>query len=197
VFHAVDDSFGEKVLVVKRKSAKIKSRRKKTVVPDKGLYTLEVCLVGGPVADEFLEKNPVVSRTIEIRADQTLAELHMAIFKAFDRAEQHMYEFQVGGKGPQDPTAQCYVVPMAMKDTFGGSKPAGDVTRTRLGSIGLQVDDAFGYWFDFGDDWWHQINVVDIQTDVPKGTYPRVTKRVGESPPQHDDWDEDEDKDVD
>jgi hypothetical protein len=72
VFHAVDDSFGEKVLVVKRKSAKIKSSRKKTVVPDNGLYTLEVCLVGGPVADEFLEKNPVVSRTIEIRADQTL-----------------------------------------------------------------------------------------------------------------------------
>src|SRR5713226_9374396 len=106
-----------------------------------------------------LPSNPVVSRTIEIWADQTLADLQMAIFKAFDRAEQHMYEFQVGGKGPQDPQAQCYVLPMAMKDTFGGSKPAGDVTRTRLGSLGFKVDDAFGYWFDFGDDWWHQIKI--------------------------------------
>jgi pRiA4b ORF-3-like protein len=60
-----------------------------------------------------------------------------------------------------------------------------------------KIGAAFGYWFDFGDDWWHQINVVDFQTEVPKGTYPRVTKRVGESPPQHDDWDEDEDEDMD
>jgi hypothetical protein len=139
VFNAVDDSFGEKVLVVKRKSAKTTSSRKKTVVQDKGLYTLEVCLVGGPVADAFLAKNPVVCRTIEIRADQTLADLHMAIFQAFDRDEQHMYEFQVGGEGPQDPKAQCYVLPMAMKDTFGGSKPVGDVTRTRLGSLGYPL----------------------------------------------------------
>jgi len=182
---------------MKRTSAKTKSSRQKTAVQDRGLYTLEVFLVGGPVTDEFLAKNPVVSRTIKIRADQTLAELHAAIFKAFGRDEQHMYEFQVGGKGPQDPKAHCYVLPMAMKDTFGGSKPVGDVTRTRLGSIGLKIGDAFGYWFDFGDDWWHQINVVDFQTEVPKGTYPRVTKRVGESPPQHDDWDEDEAEDMD
>lgn len=151
------------------------------------MYTLEVYLVGGPIAGAFLAQHPVISRTIEIRANQTLAELHAAIFKAFNREDQHLYEFQVGGKGPQDPNAQCYVMPIAMKDTFGGSKPAGDVTRTSIGSIGLKVDDAFGYWFDFGDDWWHQINVLDIKLDVPKGTYPRVTKRVGASPPQHND----------
>jgi hypothetical protein len=179
---------------MKRTSAQTKKSRKKTAVQDKGLYTLEVCLIGGPITDEFVEQNPVVSRTIAIRADQTFAELHVAIFHAFDREEQHMYEFQVGGKGPQDPKARCYVLPIAMKDTYGRSKPAGDVTRTAIGSIGLHVGDAFGYWFDFGDDWWHQINVVDIRTDVPEGTYPRVTKRVGESPPQYEDWDEDGDE---
>ena len=84
---------------------------------------------------------------------------------------------------------------MAMKETFGGTTPAGDVTQTRLGAIGLNGDDAFGYWFDFGDDWWHQINVVAIQPEAPAGTYPRVTKRVGASPPQYDDWDEEEDED--
>jgi len=45
---AVDDSFGEKVLVMKRTSAKTKSSRQKTAVQDRGLYTVEVCLVGGP-----------------------------------------------------------------------------------------------------------------------------------------------------
>ena len=177
----------------KRQSAKAKRGRQTIAAQDKRLYTLEVFLTGGPLADAFVEQNPVVSRTIDIRGDQTLAELHVAIFRAFDREEQHMYEFQVGGRGPQDPHANCYVLPIAMQDAYGGSKPAGDVTRTQVGSIGLKVDDAFGYWFDFGDDWWHQINVIDIQPEAPTGAYPRVVKRVGASPPQHDDWDGEED----
>jgi len=55
------------------------------------------------------------------------------------------------------------------------------------------VDDAFGYWFDFGDDWWHQINVAAVRVETPEGEYPRVTKRVGRSPPQYPDLDEEED----
>lgn len=50
--------------------------------------------------------------------------------------------------------------------------------------------DAFGYWFDFGDDWWHQINVVAIDEAAPGGKFRRVIKRLGESPPQCVDWDE-------
>jgi hypothetical protein len=56
----------------------------------------------------------------------------------------------------------------------------------------LQVDEAFGYWFDFGDDWWHQINVVAIDEEVAGGPYPRITKRTGASPPQYPDFDEEE-----
>ena len=44
---------------------------------------------------------------------------------------------------------------------------------------------AFGYWFDFGDDWFHQINLVRIEQAVPTVAYPRVIKRVGMSPPQY------------
>jgi len=49
------------------------------------LYTIEVFLMGGPVANEFAGK--VISRKIQIRSDQTLHDLHLAIFKAYDRWE--------------------------------------------------------------------------------------------------------------
>ena len=49
---------------------------------------------------------------------------------------------------------------------------------------------AFGYWFDFGDDWWHQINVEAIEEEVPGVMLPRVMKRVGKSPPQYAEEDE-------
>ncbi|MCX5677188.1 MAG: hypothetical protein NTX87_19550 [Planctomycetota bacterium] len=54
------------------------------------------------------------------------------------------------------------------------------------------MGDAFGYWFDFGDDWWHQINVVAIADEALRGKYPKVTKRVGASPPQYVDLDREE-----
>ena len=44
---------------------------------------------------------------------------------------------------------------------------------------------AFGYWFDFVDDWYHQVQVDRIEQAIPTVTYPRVIKRVGKSPPQY------------
>jgi hypothetical protein len=70
--------------------------------------------------------------------------------------------------------------------------PAGQVDETTIESLGLKVGDAFGYWFDFGDDWWHQINVEGIDDKVPKGKYPKLTKQVGKSPPQYPEEDEDD-----
>ncbi|MCX5685462.1 MAG: hypothetical protein NT049_17535 [Planctomycetota bacterium] len=141
-------------------------RRRRTgtwVLKDDRLFTLDVFIINGPMAKKFVEKNKVVSRTIQMRGDQTLEDLHYAVFDVFKRFDQHMYEFQFGGKGPMDPKARRYVLPGAFENPMPGApKPAGDVALTTIGSLGLKVDDAFGYWFDFGDDWWHQINVVAI-----------------------------------
>ena len=161
---------------------------------DERLFTLEVSLIQGFLTDEFVDENPVVGRTIEIRGDQTLQELHRAIFRAYDREEEHMYEFQVGGEGPMDPDATRYVLPMAISGPFADETEgvAGCVGETPVGSIGLEVDDTFLYWFDFGDSWWHRIDVASIEQEAPPGDYPKVTDRVGESPPQYANWDDEE-----
>jgi hypothetical protein len=154
------------------------------------LYTVEVFLLSGPITEKFAKKNPVVSRTIQIRGDQTLADLHHAIFDAYGRWEEHMYEFQFG-KGPMDPKARRYVLPNALEIQKGQpNPPIGHVDETTIESLALKVGDRFGYWFDFGDDWWHQINVEAIEDKVPRGKFPKVTKREGKSPPQYADEDE-------
>ena len=70
--------------------------------------------------------------------------------------------------------------------------PDGDVARTSIESLGLKPKQVFGYRFDFGDNWLHQINVVAIEARGTPGEYPKVTKCVGESPPQYVDWDDKE-----
>ena len=153
------------------------------------LYTLDVFLIGGPVSEKFAKKNSVVSRSIQIRGDQTLADLHDAIFDAFGRWEEHMYEFQFG-KGPMDPEAKRYVLPGAFEiQKDEDNPPAGRVDQARIDSLGLEVGQSFGYWFEFGDDWWHQINVEGIDEMAPRGKFPKVTERVGKSPPQYDEED--------
>ena len=44
---------------------------------------------------------------------------------------------------------------------------------------------TFGYWFDFGDDWYHQVQLDRIDQAIPTVPYPRVISRIGKSPPQY------------
>jgi hypothetical protein len=158
------------------------------------IYTLEVRLTSGLATEEFAKANPVVSRTIEMRGDQTLRTLHNAIFRAFDRFDEHMYEFQMSkrpmGKGarygiPDDEPLFALLAPV---------QQAGDAGKTSLDSLALKPKQQFWYWFDFGDDWWHCITVKAIEEKTPEGKYPRVTERVGASPPQYVDWDEEDEE---
>lgn len=142
------------------------------------LYVLSVFLMSGPISEKFANKR--ISRAIEIRGDQTLAQLHDAIFKAYDRWDQHLYEFQFG-KRPFDPDGLNYRVP----DEPPEEKAPGDARTTKLDDLGLKPERVFGYWFDFGDDWYHQVQVERIEQAIPTVTYPRVIRRVGKSPPQY------------
>ena len=137
-------------------------------------------------------QNPIVSRTIKIRGSQTLEHLHTAIFDAFDREDEHLYEFEFS-TGPRDANPVKFVHPFMFDDPMTSHmRYAGDVTRTKIGSLELEVGQTFNYIFDYGDGWWHQIKVLATDEEATKGRYPKVTERVGESPPQYGYCDEDE-----
>jgi hypothetical protein len=142
------------------------------------LYVLLVFLQSGPVSKKFTSKE--ISRVIEIRGDQTLEQLHEAIFHAYDRWEQHLFEFQFG-KRPFDPDGPNY----GIAEGKPKKKGPGDARTTRMDDLGLKPESVFGYWFDFGDDWYHQVQVERIEQAIPTVTYPRVIKRIGKSPPQY------------
>ena len=146
--------------------------------PPMSLYVVSVFLLSGPTSKKFANKE--ISRVIEIRGDQTLEELHHAIFKAYDRWDEHLYEFQFG-KRPFDPDGPNYGVPGPRQRKKGD----GDARTTKLDDLDLNPGRVFGYWFDFGDDWYHQVQVDRIEQAIPTVTYPRVIRRVGKSPPQY------------
>lgn len=146
--------------------------------PPANLYVLSVFLMSGPISEKAVGK--MVLRVLEIRGDQTLAQLHDAIFQGFDRDEQHLYEFHLG-KRPFDPAGPNYGIP----EGAAGEKEPRDARTTKLDDLGLKAGRAFGYLFDFGDEWYHQVQVDRIEKAIPTVPYPRLLKRVGKSPPQY------------
>lgn len=155
----------------------------RTAQPPANLYVVSVFLMSGPITEKFGDKE--VSRVIEIRGDQTLEQLHFAIFKAFDREEEHLYEFQFG-KRPYNSAGPNYGIPPESKSNNNKKKKGwGDAETIKLDDLELKPKRAFGYLFDFGDDWIHQVQVERVEQAIPTVTYPRVIKRVGQSPPQY------------
>jgi hypothetical protein len=150
--------------------------------PPAKLYVFKVFLTSGPVGAKYASKE--ISRVIEIRGDQTLEQLHKAIFQAYNREQEHLYEFQFG-KRPYDPRGPNYGLPQS--GGAKGKKKGGYATTTTLDELKLTPERVFGYWFDFGDDWFHQIQLERIEQAIPTVTYPRITRRVGQSPPQYPD----------
>jgi hypothetical protein len=146
-----------------------------TSAPAANVYVLAVYLTDGPIGGRFANKE--ISRTIEIRGDQTLDDLHEAIFEAYDRDDEHLYEFQFG-KRPHDRKGPSYGIT---------GEEEGDARAATLDALELKPNRVFGYWFDFGDDWYHQVRVERIEPAVAHVRYPRVVKRVGKSPPQYSD----------
>jgi len=125
-----------------------------------------------------LRDRPNIWRIIEIKENQMLSSLHKAIFNAFDRFEEHPYSFFMSNK-PYDKENE-YTSPGL--DTHGTSRLA---TRIRIDSLALHPGQKFLYLFDYGDEWWHEVELIGVSEKVPRGSYPRVVERQGESPPQY------------
>jgi len=154
------------------------------------IYRLKVSLaVGGPWAGEG-----AVWRTIEMRGNQTLDQLHKAIFKAFDRFDEHLYSFYMT-KNRRDPM-QEYASPYLFEDDdFLLNDRPHSARGAKLDKLELAPRRKFYYTFDYGDDWEHVVEVLSIKDEEPVGRYPRISERHGESPEQYPELDEDEEED--
>jgi hypothetical protein len=126
-----------------------------------------------------------VVRTIAIRDDQTLEQLHEALRLAFGWADSHLYSFWLSGKFWDD--AGEYTVPYELEKT---GKPAASA-RVPIGELGLRKGKTIAYVFDFGDEWRLLLKVID-RWRAGDESYPMLVEAEGVPPPQYPELDEDE-----
>jgi tetratricopeptide (TPR) repeat protein len=125
-----------------------------------------------------LRDRPDIWRIIDIKGNQMLSSLHKAIFKAFDRFEEHHYSFFLSNK-PYDRGGE-YASP-----NIGADGTVKLASRIRIDSVELYGGRKFLYLFDYGDEWWHDVELVSVTERVTRARYPRVVKKQGKSPRQY------------
>jgi hypothetical protein len=132
-------------------------------------------------------------RRIEVRSDQTLDDLHEAIFRAFDREEEHLYSFFFAPPGARGAARHRDAVEYTHRSAADACDGVGgyDAADATIASLALRRGRKFEYLFDYGDSWWHTITVEQVNGPVQPGRYPRIIETHGQSPPQYPDFDED------
>jgi hypothetical protein len=103
---------------------------------------------------ELLEVRPPIWRAFLIEKAATFADLHQAIQDACGWRNCHMYAFREREKGP--------VMAGISDDTFGAADP--DAKKVKVGSFLSKPGQSCSYQYDFGDDWWHEVTLVEIVT---------------------------------
>lgn len=144
--------------------------------------------------------HPDIWRRIAIREDQTLIDLHDAIFDAFEREEEHLFSFYLPQKKPRE---KDRISPSALRTAIEYACPyvleyplfkdvANELTKSaeaKIKDLNLQRGSILYYLFDFGDEWWHHITVEAVDQPAERGKYPRIIEKHGQSPPQYPDDD--------
>ena len=143
----------------------------------------EAVLPGPPPFRADADGPPVV-RTIAVREDQTLEQLHEALRLAFDWADAHLYAFWTDGKFWSPDEDAGYWAPFELEE---GRKSA----RLPVRELGLRKGRRIAYLFDFGDEWRLTLRLADTW-DAGDESYPMLVDAQGVPPPQYEPLDEDE-----
>lgn len=114
---------------------------------------------------------PPIWRRLQVVGGVTLAELHGIIQVAMGWTDSHLHAFDVAGISYGEPSP----------DPWNDMQ---DERRVRLSQLQLAAGSRFGYSYDFGDDWHHDLLVEQIGAPESGVAYPRCVGGRRACPPE-------------
>jgi hypothetical protein len=117
---------------------------------------------------------PPVWRRIQLWEDSTLGQLHRILQIVMGWEDCHLHQFKIG--------QSVYSVPDP-DDPFGSPGIINE-NRNKIQDAVQRVGTQFDYWYDFGDDWQHQLLLEAIMLPEPRVQYPRCLAGERSAPPE-------------
>ncbi len=121
------------------------------------------------------DTEPPIWRRVDVSTSVTLKGLHSIIQAAMGWENDHLYQFQVGkqtidGPGFDDPSFSD------QRNVTATSVTLGDLIAHRV--------KRFGYLYDMGDSWEHELRIEKTLSAEATTTYPRFIDGEGRCPPE-------------
>lgn len=126
---------------------------------------------------ELLDIEPLIWRRIQVPADYSFWDLHVAIQCAFGWNDSHLHEFQVpGGRWPE----RRFGIPT---ENLVGERASLPGWQHRVADFLSPQSPRLRYWYDFGDDWMHEVILEELGDAAPGARYPRCLAGERAGPP--------------
>lgn len=122
---------------------------------------------------ELDDIEPLIWRRVAVRTSTSLNGLHRIIQAAMGWLDYHLWEFDVDGV--------VYGVPDPDFDWGREIKPA---TRIKVGALVDRGVEAFGYTYDMGDNWRHQVIIEGVEMAEDGALYPAFLGGARRCPPE-------------
>lgn len=118
--------------------------------------------------------DPPIWRRIHVWEHSTLAQLHHVLQIAFAWDDYHLHDFVI--------RRRVYSVPDPDDRLYG--RKVLDEKRYKLREVVPGVGARFEYHYDFGDNWWHDIEIEGLLVPEAGTSYPTCTAGDRSAPPE-------------
>ena len=126
---------------------------------------------------ELRETEPLVWRALEVPGDATFWDLHVAIQDAMGWLDYHLHRFTV----PHPRTKKALIFGIHNMHQDCDDPPS---WATQLASVFTLQNATALYEYDFGDDWCHTVQLVEVRQRDFKAPYPRCVDGARACPPE-------------
>jgi hypothetical protein len=126
---------------------------------------------------ELEETDPLVWREIEVPGDASFWDLHVAMQDAMGWLDYHLHQFTV--PHPRTRRPLTFGIHNLLQDC---DDPPG--WATQIATVFTVSNPTGRYVYDFGDDWWHTITLIDVIKRDFTVRYPRCVGGARAGPPE-------------
>jgi hypothetical protein len=120
------------------------------------------------------EIDPPIWRTLQIHGDARLSDLHLTLQGLFFWWNYHLHDFWIDGVRYSEPDPE----------DLAHDRVVEDERLVPLNRVLVQPGTRFQYNYDFGDNWWLDLELEQVLAPEPRVRYPRCIAGERNAPPE-------------